>query len=472
MKQRTVGLLAHPVLRHRRVERRPAGAGIELGVRGEQRRSAADAAIGSLRVVVPVLAGERALGAFLARDPVLLGSQLRPATRPRICRCRSIRPRRRCFDRCRSWSSSSWVDEGDVRASADVPGACAIVAAPLRILTADPSDLDTVPAASFRRDARVIGVVSLAHGLSHFLQLALPPLFPLLKVDFDVSWTPAGVRRRRILRRRAESSSSSRVSRSTAWARVRCCCRAWRCSPGARWRASLAPNAWWLIPCVAMMGVGNGVFHPPISRSSTPMSTPRRLGHAYSSHGIGGNLGYALAPIVSFGLGVELRLARGARRDGGRRPRRARRPRHAAAPADVAARRGCRTRTRSREARACSCRRRSCCASLYFVFQTMANRRRADVPACRAQRRTGRSRWSLATSAVTAYLLGGTAGIVAGGFLAVRASRHDLVAATWPAAGRDADEPGRHRRRARRMRAAAVRIRRALRSAPPGPRAT
>ena len=35
----------------------------------------------------------------------------------------------------------------------------------------------------------------------------------------------------------------------------------------------------------------------------------------------------------------------------------------------------------------------------------------------------------LATTAVTAYLLGGTAGIVAGGFLATRTTRHDLVAA-------------------------------------------
>jgi MFS family permease len=35
----------------------------------------------------------------------------------------------------------------------------------------------------------------------------------------------------------------------------------------------------------------------------------------------------------------------------------------------------------------------------------------------------------VATSAVTGYLLGGTAGIVIGGFLAVRTSRHDRVAA-------------------------------------------
>jgi predicted MFS family arabinose efflux permease len=41
----------------------------------------------------------------------------------------------------------------------------------------------------------------------------------------------------------------------------------------------------------------------------------------------------------------------------------------------------------------------------------------------------------LATSALTAYLLGGTAGILAGGFLAARTARHDWVAATGMALG-------------------------------------
>jgi len=36
----------------------------------------------------------------------------------------------------------------------------------------------------------------------------------------------------------------------------------------------------------------------------------------------------------------------------------------------------------------------------------------------------------LAATAVTAYLLGGTGGIIAGGFLAARTARHDLVAST------------------------------------------
>ena len=37
---------------------------------------------------------------------------------------------------------------------------------------------------------------------------------------------------------------------------------------------------------------------------------------------------------------------------------------------------------------------------------------------------------ALATSAVTAYLLGSTAGIAAGGYFATRTARHDRVAAT------------------------------------------
>ena len=51
------------------------------------------------------------------------------------------------------------------------------------------------------------------------------------------------------------------------------------------------------------MGIGNGVFHPADFAILNANVAPRRLGHAYSTHGIGGNLGYALAPVVSFGLG-------------------------------------------------------------------------------------------------------------------------------------------------------------------------
>ena len=51
------------------------------------------------------------------------------------------------------------------------------------------------------------------------------------------------------------------------------------------------------------MGIGNGVFHPADFAILNANVAPRRLGHAYSAHGIGGNIGYMLAPVVSFTLG-------------------------------------------------------------------------------------------------------------------------------------------------------------------------
>src|SRR6185503_14047720 len=47
--------------------------------------------------------------------------------------------------------------------------------------------------ADFRRDAWVIGLVSTAHGFSHFFQLVLPPLFPLLKDVFGVGYQTLGL---------------------------------------------------------------------------------------------------------------------------------------------------------------------------------------------------------------------------------------------------------------------------------------
>ena len=41
-------------------------------------------------------------------------------------------------------------------------------------------------------DALVIGLVALAHGLSHFFQLIIAPLFPLIKEELGVSYAALG----------------------------------------------------------------------------------------------------------------------------------------------------------------------------------------------------------------------------------------------------------------------------------------
>ena len=54
----------------------------------------------------------------------------------------------------------------------------------------------TLPASvapPLRQDASTIGLVGLAHAVSHFSQLVLAPLFPWLKTEFNVSYTELGL---------------------------------------------------------------------------------------------------------------------------------------------------------------------------------------------------------------------------------------------------------------------------------------
>src|SRR5215204_1599041 len=54
------------------------------------------------------------------------------------------------------------------------------------------SSADAAPRPPFRPDAAVMGLVGLAHCVSHFSQLLLPPLFPWLKDAFQVGYTELG----------------------------------------------------------------------------------------------------------------------------------------------------------------------------------------------------------------------------------------------------------------------------------------
>jgi MFS transporter, FSR family, fosmidomycin resistance protein len=287
--------------------------------------------------------------------------------------------------------------------------------------------LDTAPAESFRRDVHVIGVVSLAHGVSHFLQLALPPLFPLLRAEFDVSWTLLGFVAGSfyVASGLAQFATGFAVDRLGARPVLLAGLALLVCGTVG---ASLAPNPEWLFPCAVIMGAGNGVFHPSDFAVLNANVAARRLGYAYSMHAVGGNLGFALAPIVSFGLGVAVswRIALLVMAGVG-----------LVALAVLAKERRILTSQRAADAHlhtlAGSLRLFAQPAILlcffYFVFQTTASvGLQTFLPA------TLHAGFSVpllaATSAVSAYLLGGTAGIVAGGFLAVRTLRHDRVAAT------------------------------------------
>ena len=60
---------------------------------------------------------------------------------------------------------------------------------------------------------------------------------------------------------------------------------------------SVAPNFAALFVAAVVAGIGNSVFHPADFALLAKRVSQARMGHAFSTHGISGNLGWATAPI-------------------------------------------------------------------------------------------------------------------------------------------------------------------------------
>ena len=60
---------------------------------------------------------------------------------------------------------------------------------------------------------------------------------------------------------------------------------------------SVTHNFWMLIACVTLVGIGNNLWHPA-AIPTLALRYPERKGLVLSFHGMGGNLGEALAPFV------------------------------------------------------------------------------------------------------------------------------------------------------------------------------
>lgn len=153
------------------------------------------------------------------------------------------------------------------------------------------------PAVPWRQDASLVALVGLAHMVSHFSQLLLPPLFPWLKDAFGVSYAQLGFSLTVffVVSCAVQAAAGFLVDRwgprPVLYAGLACIALA--CAGYA-----LSPSYAWLVFFAGVAGVGNGVFHPvDYSLLNNKVSAPR-LGLAYSAHGLTGTLGWALAPVL------------------------------------------------------------------------------------------------------------------------------------------------------------------------------
>lgn len=151
------------------------------------------------------------------------------------------------------------------------------------------------------RDVRVIGLIGLAHGTSHFYQLVLPMLFPALIVQFGVGYTELGAMMTVLWVTSALCQTAAGFMVDRFGARV--VLFAGVSLLGIVYAAmSLATHFWMLFPLAALAGVANSVFHPADYSILTHRVSSARIGRAYSIHTFGGTLGLVAAPPIVIAL--------------------------------------------------------------------------------------------------------------------------------------------------------------------------
>ncbi|MBJ7309027.1 MFS transporter [Rugamonas sp. CCM 8940] len=149
---------------------------------------------------------------------------------------------------------------------------------------------------TLRQDARVIGLVGLAHGVSHFFHLVLAALFPWLKPAFGLSYAELGLLMTVFF-------AISGVGQALAGFVVdRFGARAVLFSGigllGLSALLLAAANSYTMLILGALLaGAGNSVFHPADYTLLNQRVSAARLAHGFSVHGISGNIGWAAAPL-------------------------------------------------------------------------------------------------------------------------------------------------------------------------------
>ena len=150
-------------------------------------------------------------------------------------------------------------------------------------------------------DVRVIGLISLAHGSSHFFHLVLPPMFPWLKDAFALSYAELGLLMSVffIVSCIAQAASGFLVDRIGArpvlFAGISLLVL-------AAFTYSQSSGYAMLLMGAVIAGFGNGIFHPVDYTLINHKVSPPNLPYAYSMHGVTGYLGWAAAPAFMVGI--------------------------------------------------------------------------------------------------------------------------------------------------------------------------
>jgi MFS transporter, FSR family, fosmidomycin resistance protein len=146
-------------------------------------------------------------------------------------------------------------------------------------------------------DRRIIPLVCSAHFVSHFYILVLPPLFPFIREFYGVSYTELGF-------------ALTAFNVTTALCQTPAGFLVDRVGPrlvliaglilGAACLVvvGLVPSFWLMVAMFALLGIANGVYHPADYAILSQLVSRQRAGQAFSLHIFAGFLGTAVAPAA------------------------------------------------------------------------------------------------------------------------------------------------------------------------------
>ncbi|MGE5535828.1 MAG: MFS transporter [Acidobacteriota bacterium] len=144
-------------------------------------------------------------------------------------------------------------------------------------------------------DARLIGVISAAHFVSHYYTLLLAPLFVFVRADYGVSYTELGLALTafNVVSAALQTPAGFLVDRLGARIPL---IGGLLLGAGAFAVAGIVHSFWVLVAMFAVAGLGNTIYHPADYALLSHRIAPSRLSHAFSIHTFAGMFGSAAAP--------------------------------------------------------------------------------------------------------------------------------------------------------------------------------
>ena len=147
-----------------------------------------------------------------------------------------------------------------------------------------------------RQDARVITLVGLAHGTSHFYHVILAALIPWLKPEFGLSYSELGLLMTIFFVVSGVGQAMAGFVVDRLGARTVLFSGIALLGLSAVMLSSAHSYAQLMLGAF-LAGCGNCVFHPADYTLLNQRVSKSRLAHGFSVHGISGNIGWALSPL-------------------------------------------------------------------------------------------------------------------------------------------------------------------------------